>query len=270
MPRIIESLQNERIKRAVKLRDRRGRERQERIVIDGLREIRRAINSHLEITELFVCDSESQAAEVNQIVASALERGVDCTNVTSRVFDKLSYGNRAGGLVAVARTPQAKLAEWQCPETPLIAVLEGVEKPGNLGAVIRSADGANVSAVFVADGRTDVYNPNSIRASVGTVFSLPVFAESAANIHQWLVEHNLKILTADANGSCEFSVVDLTKPTAIVLGSEAEGLSSMWQDNQTSSVRIPMLGFADSLNVSTTAAVLFYEALRQRTSASRG
>jgi len=268
MPKLIESLQNERVKRAVKLRDRKGREKQGRIVVDGLREIRLALDSQVDIVELFDCDSDSQATDIAQIIKIANERQIECIKVVPRVFDKLSFGQRSCGLVAIARTPKAKLAEWQCPKSPLIAVLEGVEKPGNLGAVIRSADGANVSAVFVADGRTDIYNPNSIRASVGTVFSMPVFADSAANIQQWLLENNVAIVTADASGPREFFDTDLTQPTAIVLGNEAEGLSSIWRDDEVTCVRIPMLGIADSLNVSTTAGILFYEALRQRTSAA--
>jgi TrmH family RNA methyltransferase len=152
------------------------------------------------------------------------------------------------------------------PQTaPLIAVLEGVEKPGNVGAVLRSADAAGVSAVILADGRTDLYNPNAIRASSGTIFSMPVCEATSSDVLAWLRERGFRIAAARVDGSVPYTKVDYRGPTAIVLGSEATGLSPIWSGNDIQAVRLPMLGAADSLNVSVTAAVLFYEALRQRT-----
>jgi TrmH family RNA methyltransferase len=146
----------------------------------------------------------------------------------------------------------------------LVAVLEGVEKPGNLGAVLRSADAAGVSAVIVADGRTDLYNPNAIRASLGTIFTMPLCEAAGGDVLAWLRERRFSILAARVNGAVPYTAVDYRGPTAIVLGSEAAGLSSIWTGDDIQAVRLPMLGAADSLNVSTAAAVLFYEALRQR------
>ena len=143
------------------------------------------------------------------------------------------------------------------PANPLVAVLEGVEKPGNLGAMLRSADGAGVSALVVADPRTDLFNPNVIRASLGTVFSLPVAAAAPGDVLAWLRGHGLQILAARVEGAVSYTEVDYRRPTAIVLGSEAQGLTSHWSGDDVRAIRLPMLGVADSLNVSAVAAVLF-------------
>jgi TrmH family RNA methyltransferase len=145
-----------------------------------------------------------------------------------------------------------------------VAVLEGVEKPGNVGAVLRSADAAGVSAVILADPRTDLYNPNAIRASLGTIFTMPVCEAASGDVLARLREHECMILAARVDGAVPYTEVDYRRPTAIVLGSEAAGLSPIWTGDDIRAVRLPMRGVADSLNVSVTAAVLFYEALRQR------
>ena len=200
------------------------------------------------------------------------------------MFEKLAFGQRAEGVLGVAEMPRPTLslldikprpvvapsdAGWggsstAAPTASLVAVLEGVEKPGNLGAVLRSADAAGVSAVIVADGRTDLYNPNAIRASLGTIFTLPICEATSAEALAWLRERNLKIVASRVDGAVRYTEIDYRGPTAIVLGSEAAGLSSIWAAPDIVAVRLPMLGAADSLNVSVTAAVLFYEALRQR------
>jgi TrmH family RNA methyltransferase len=145
-----------------------------------------------------------------------------------------------------------------------VAVLSGVEKPGNIGAVLRTADAAGVSAVILADPRTDPFNPNAIRASLGTIFSVPVATATVAETLAWLREKQCRILTTRVDARLTYSEADYRGPTAIVLGSEAEGLSDGWSGADDVPVRVPMLGIADSLNVSATAAVLFYEAVRQR------
>jgi TrmH family RNA methyltransferase len=152
------------------------------------------------------------------------------------------------------------------PAEPLVAVVEGIEKPGNLGAILRSADAAGLDAVIVADGRTDLFNPNTIRASLGTVFRETVVTAPSADAITWLRERELKVISARPDAESLYSAADFRGGTAIVLGSEAGGLSDTWRRVETHAVRLPMRGLADSLNVSTAAAVLFYEALRQRTS----
>ncbi|MDY0170959.1 MAG: RNA methyltransferase, partial [Thermoguttaceae bacterium] len=192
------------------------------------------------------------------------ETGAELLEVTESVFVKLAFGQRAEGVLAVAEPPATELASLRLPEHPLVAVLEGFEKPGNVGAVLRSADGAGISAVVVADPRTDLFNPNAIRASLGTIFSLPVRKAAGSEALAWLREHRLNVVAARVDGSVPYTEVDFRPPTAIVLGSEAEGLSPLWHGEHITAVRLPMLGEADSLNVSAAAAVLFYEALRQR------
>jgi len=260
---LITSLQNPRVKAAAQLRDSRQRHKQGRILIDGAREISRAVESGLEPAEIFVCRElldPGHASLVDRLSGS----GVEILEVTPRVFEKLAFGGRCEGLLAVASTPERTLAQIRLPATPLVGVLEGVEKPGNVGAVLRSADGAGVSALVVADPRTDFYNPNTIRASLGTVFSMPTATATAADTIAWLAGQGLAIYAARVDGSIPYTQADFRRPAAIVLGSEAEGLTAAWSGAPVTAIRLPMLGRADSLNVSATAAVLFYEALRQR------
>lgn len=260
----ITSLQNPRIKNTIKLRDRRHREKQGRILIDGLRELERAIDAGVSLVEAFVHLPACENPDAQRILAKLAQRGTEVVEVNTPVFEKLAFGQRVEGILGVAQTPLAALDEVKLPANPLVAVLEGVEKPGNVGAVSRTADGAGLSALVVAGPRTDLYNPNAIRASLGTLFALPVAAASAEDTLAWLRRQNLTILAARVNGAVPYTEVDYRRPTAIVLGSEAEGLTDAWSGPEIQAIRLPMLGVADSLNVSATAAVLFYEALRQR------
>ncbi|MGD9648202.1 MAG: TrmH family RNA methyltransferase [Pirellulales bacterium] len=166
--------------------------------------------------------------------------------------------------MAVARAPALSLAALTLPADPLIAVLVGVEKPGNVGAVLRSADGAGVSAVIVADGGTDLFNPNTIRASLGTVFTLPIAVATAAETLTWLRERGISVYASRPDASSPYHLADFSAASAVVLGSEAQGLGPLWQAPEVRGLKLPMHGVADSLNVSATAAVLFYEARRQR------
>lgn len=260
---IITSVQNPRVKAAAQLRDSRQRQKQGRILIDGARELARAIESGVALKEIFLC-REMLDAQDTQLWDLVARCGAEVLEVAPRVFEKMAFGERAEGVLGVALTPMKKLDDIELPANPLVAVIEGVEKPGNVGAVLRSADAAGVSALVVADPRTDLYNPNTIRASLGTVFSMPAAAATSAETLDWLRGHGLAIYAARVDGSVPYTEADLRRPAAIVLGSEAEGLSAAWAREGITAVRLPMLGLADSLNVSATAAVLFYEALRQR------
>jgi TrmH family RNA methyltransferase len=262
---MITSLQNPHVKNAVALRDRRHREKQGRILIDGARELARAIAAGVRLTEVFVCERLCQSEDARRVLELLPACGTDVLDVTEPVFDKLAFGQRTEGVLGVAQTPAATLDGLKLPDSPLVAVLEGVEKPGNVGAVLRSADAAGVSALIVADGRTDLYNPNAIRASLGTIFTVPVAAATAAETLAWLRRQGLAIFAARVDGSLPYTEADFCQPAAIILGSEAAGLSAAWAAEDIIAVRLPMLGMADSLNVSAAAAVLFYEALRQRT-----
>ena len=260
----ITSLQNRRVKDACRLRDRRGRQDQQRIIIDGTREINRALDAGCDVVELFVRQDDifESAIELLQLKADAC--GVEIIPVTPQVFGKLAFGARSEGVVAVARPPHRTLAELRLGPNPVVAVLEGVEKPGNVGAVIRSADGAGVAAVIVVDGATDLYNPNAIRASLGTAFTVPLVAAPAETTRDWLEENGFQIVAARVGAGTNYADISYRRATALVLGSESQGLSDIWQGDAVTPISLPMLGVADSLNVSVTAALLFYEALRQR------
>ncbi len=261
----ITSLKNPRIKEILRLRQGQHRRRQRRMLIDGVREIRRAIEAGIVPSELVYCPSLCQDEATGGIVAAAEQKGVELIEVTGPVFEKLAFGERAEGLLAVAPTPRTSLAELALGENALVVVLEGVEKPGNVGAVLRSADATRADAVIVADGRTDLFNPNAIRASLGTIFTVPVAEASSREALQWLLAQRFSVFAARVDGSVVYTEIDLTAGrSAIVLGSEADGLTDTWSGDCVQAVRLPMLGVADSLNVSVTAGVFLYEALRQR------
>lgn len=294
----ITSLKNPRVKDAAKLRDRRQRQRQGRILIDGARELRRALGAGVPLLEAFVCEPLCQSDDARHLLGELSASGCEVLHVSPSVFEKLAFGQRTEGVLGVAEMPRHSLESLLpapangggsatarrggsstatptmssatpsdstiTPAAPLVAVLEGVEKPGNLGAVLRSADAAGVSAVIVADPRTDLYNPNAIRASLGTIFTMPVCEAESVEVLAWLRQQKFALFAARVDGAMPYTQPDYRGPTAFILGSEAAGLSKVWHGDDLAAIAVPMLGAADSLNVSITAAVLFYEALRQR------
>jgi TrmH family RNA methyltransferase len=263
MPDRITSTHNPRIRRAASLRRRDERESQQRCLIDGTREIGRALDAGIEIDELFVCESASNL-DAAALVERCIERGVEPCHVSPPVFAKLAFGERNEGLVAIALPPRHSLAALQLPDEPLVAVLAGVEKPGTVGAVIRTADAAGLSALIVADGGTDPFNPNVIRASLGTLFTLPVIAANTRETLAWLRVRGFRIFTARVDGARPYTDASFTGPTAFVLGNEAIGLDSAWTGDEITAISLPMCGVGDSLNLSVAAGILFYEARRQR------
>jgi TrmH family RNA methyltransferase len=263
-PLRITSRQNPRIKEAVRLRSSRERQRRSRFIIDGAREITRAIEAGITPIEAYICDELCTSDESLQAVAAIDRTNAEVLQVSAEVYEKLAFGDRRDGVVIVAQRHGKSLADLRLPANPIVAVLEGLEKPGNLGAILRSADAAGVDAVIVADGRTDLFNPNTIRASLGTVFRANVCEASTSETIDWLRSKGVPILAARPDAQKLYTEIDLRSGVAIVLGSEADGLTEAWQSTDITAVKLPMHGIADSLNVSTTAAVLFYEALRQR------
>jgi len=261
----ITSPSNPRVKAAAKLRNSRQRAEQGRFLIDGVREIGRALQGGITIDEVFVFEEQCSDREAKQLLARLDKACKSRFDVSGSVYDVLAYGSRMEGIVAVGQIPQRSLADLRLPDRPFVAVLEGVEKPGNVGAVLRSADGAGVSAVIVADGGSDLFNPNAIRSSMGTVFTMPICTATSAEAIAWLRERRLAVYAARVDGSVDYTACDFTAGCAIVLGSEAEGLTKAWHGSGFTAIRLPMLGAADSLNVSAAAAVLFYEVRRQRT-----
>jgi TrmH family RNA methyltransferase len=267
-PRIA-SPSNPRVRAAAALRDRRERERTGRIVIDGARELLRAADAGVALETVFVCRSLCRSAACAELLRRLGNADPRVVEVSETAFARLAFGDRAEGVVGVAVRPDLALAGLDLPTDPLVVVVEAGEKPGNLGAIARSADGAGAHALVVADPRTDPYNPNAIRASLGTIFSLPVAAASGVETLGWLREVGARIVVARVDGDETYTDVDLRGPLAIVLGSEAEGLSDAWVGPGVVAVRLPMLGVADSLNVSVAAGVLLYEARRQRDAAAQ-
>ncbi len=263
-PPIVTSLANPRVKAAVALRDRRERDRVGLTLVDGARELRRALDAGVTVVEAFACEPQLAGPDARAAL-DRLRSGAIPTQATSEaVFAKLAFGQRAEGLVAVIRVPSLGLDELALPPSPMVVVVEAVEKPGNLGAILRSADGAGADAVIAASPRTDLFNPNAIRASAGTIFSMPLGTGTTAQTIEWLRERGLRIVAARVDADRAYTESDLTGPLALVVGAEAEGLSEAWRAPAVEPVRIPMLGIADSLNVSVSAAILLYEARRQR------
>jgi TrmH family RNA methyltransferase len=186
--------------------------------------------------------------------------------VTPQVYEKIAYRGSTEGVMAVMRMKHLRLEDLQLREQPLIVVLESVEKPGNLGAVLRSADAAGADAVVVCDPLTDLYNPNLIRASIGALFTVPTVATDSATCIQFLKQRGIRILTAQLQDSELYYDTDMRCGTAIVMGTEATGLTNQWREAADAHIRIPMCGRLDSLNVSVSAAILLFEAVRQRMS----
>ena len=265
---VLTSAANPRLRAAAALRDRRARIRTGLLLVDGAREVARALDGGVTLVEAFVAAEASGEAEVAAVAQRLAALGVPLVPVAAKLLGLLAYGERASGIVAVATAPDTSLVSLRLPASaPLVGILEDVEKPGNLGAVCRSADGAGLDAMIAAVGSVgsvDPWNPNAVRASLGTVFTLALAVATTADVLGWLRAKGLRLVAARVDGSVPYTEVDLTGPVALVLGSEAHGLTAEWSGSDVMAVRLPMRGRADSLNVAAAAAILFYEARRQR------
>jgi TrmH family RNA methyltransferase len=252
MAELLTSPQNPKIKDLLNL-ETKSRERRARglFVVEGRREYERARAAGWQTETLFVREGEPEADQADFLVSE-------------RLYEKIACRGGTEGIVAVMRVQERRLADLPLSDSPLVLVLERVEKPGNLGAVLRSADAAGVDAVLVCDPLTDLYNPNLIRASLGALFSVPTVACSSQEAFDWLSAHDIAILTAQLQDSKLYYDTDMVRPTAIVFGAEDTGLSPFWRERADAHIRIPMAGAMDSLNVSVSAAILAYEAVRQR------
>jgi TrmH family RNA methyltransferase len=259
----ITSVQNPRVKAAARLRDRSGRDDQGRIIIDGVREISRAMESGVNVIELYFVPQLCDDDEHQRLLAAAKKVNVDLLEVSPNIMEKLAFGHRLEGVVVVAAPPQRRLGDLKLPADAVVAVIEGAEKPGNVGAIVRTADAAGVAAVIIADGGTDLYNPNAIRASLGAIFTVPICSATSEQALAWLRGEKFRLLAARTDAAVVYHEADFRGRVAIALGSEAHGLSNLWQADDITGIRLPMFGSIDSLNLSATAAVLFYEALRQ-------
>jgi len=260
----ISSLQNPLVKGVAKLRKRRQRDSSGLMVVEGRAEIALAMQAGVVLETLYYCEDLLDSAEVRELVERVRERSAKTVAVSQKVYEKIAFGERAEGLLAVARQPKRGLKDLEPGPMPLLLAVEAIEKPGNLGALLRSADAAGVCGVLVCDPNTDVYNPNVVRSSVGTIFTVPVVEAGTEEAIRWLRERDIAILAASPQAAVDYSQVDFKRPSCLVLGSEHAGLSDAWLSEADLRVRIPMRGQADSLNVSVAAAVLLFEAVRQR------
>jgi len=265
---LITSLQNQRVKQLVALQQKSAERRRKGLfAVEGSREIRHCMEAGFEVATVFYCPEiagrcivENGVGEWQDVVGKAEE----AIEVTREVYEKIAYRGTTEGILAEVRARERSLSDLQLSSSPLIVVLESVEKPGNLGAILRSADAAGVDAVVVCDPLTDLYNPNLIRSSVGAVFSVPCVATTSEECISFLKAQGIKILTAQLQDSNLYYDTDMRRPTAIVMGTESTGLTEVWRRAADAHIRIPMLGRIDSLNVSVSAAILLFEAVRQR------
>ncbi len=298
----IVSPNNPRVKNAAQLKESKNRRREGLFLVDGVREVLRAWVSDFEFVEVFwdagrnldadervdvdavlesVCSDFERRENLRRILLEADGRGVPTIPLSSNAFEKLSFGDRDEGVIAVVKSKlrtidelDSLLAEKRktAGEEPLLGIVEGVEKPGNIGAMLRSGDGAGLDAFIIAGDNFDVFNPNVIRGSLGAIFHMPIVVAPADKTLAWLRERKIQRATALCDEAIPYVQIDYRLPTAIILGSEAQGLSEAWANETVEDakyallqrIRLPMLGIADSLNVSNAAAILFYEARRVR------
>ena len=250
----ITSLQNPKIKLLTALQQKSSERRKAGLfVVEGQQELQHCISAGYEVDTVFWCPELCPAPV-----------GARCFQVSPEIYAKVAYRGTTEGVIAEVRTKSLRLNDLQLGDSPLIVVLESVEKPGNLGAVLRSADASGVDAVVVCDPLTDLYNPNLIRSSVGAAFTVPCVACSSEACIAFLKQRGIKILTAQLQDSHLYYDTDMTCGTAIVMGTEHDGLTDQWRRAADAHIRIPMLGQIDSLNVSVSAAILMFEAVRQR------
>ncbi len=258
------SLQNPRVKAIVKLRDdKRQRQREGVMLVEGQYELELALASGLRPRELFLCE---------ELAAGALPALVDLEPVTvSRaVFEKMSHREGPDGWLAVFPAPRRTLESLPLAPAPFLILAESVEKPGNLGAILRTADAAGVDGLLVCDPRVDLYNPNVVRASRGTLFTVPAVETTSSETLAWLRANRIQVLAATPHTDFLYTDVDLCQPVCIAVGTEDEGLTDFWMNNADLKVKIPMAGKVNSLNVSTSTAVILYEVVRQRKLGGRG
>ncbi len=259
----ITSLQNARIKQITKLQS-KVRERRDAglFVIEGAREISLALEGHYALESLFICPELFTKSEYPDILHSIHPH--IRFEVSETIFEKIAYREGSDGLLALARPRQHSLSELELSPNPFIIVLEAVEKPGNLGAILRTADAAQADAVIVCDPLTDVYNPNIVRSSVGCIFTVPVAVCSNQEALSYMRSRQIQTLAAELNAAQWYQETDFRSPSAIIMGTEADGLSEFWLKNADARIKIPMRGTIDSLNVSVSTAVITFEAMRQR------
>ncbi len=262
MVKQISSVQNSLIKELVQLKEKsRNRKNSGQFLIEGQREIELALKGNYELDTILVYPELFSEEQLNNLTANSL----NTIELSKEVYQKLAHRETTEGVLAVAKTKSLELSNLNIDtENPLILIAEAPEKPGNIGALLRTADAANIDAVIIANPKTDMYNPNIIRSSVGCVFTNQIATGSTNEVFGFLKENNINIYCAALQASVDYHTQDYTKPTAIVVGTEATGLSDEWLQHSTQNIIIPMQGQIDSMNVSVAAGILIFEAKRQR------
>ena len=272
----ITSIQNPKIKHIALLQQKSAERRKSGLfIVEGQRELGHCLAAGYDIDSIYVLESQYESLFSDNATRATVDADgnvslgdiynkVKVNTVTPQVYEKIAYRGSTEGILAVVKTKQHNLAGLKLPDNPLVIVLEGVEKPGNLGAILRTADAAGVDAVLVCDPLTDLYNPNLIRSAIGAIFTVPVATCTSEECISYLKDKGIKILTAQLQDSLLYYDQDMTVATAIVMGTESTGLTDIWRNAADAHIRIPMLGKLDSLNVSVSTAVLVYEAVRQR------
>jgi RNA methyltransferase, TrmH family len=256
----ITSLQNPKIKHIISLEKSRDRKQHQLFVVEGRKEVGLAMKAGYDWESIFFCPDIITDEELHGIV---LDENL-LIPVHRSIFEKIAYRGTTGGILAVGKQKEHTLEGIHLSKNPLLLVVESVEKPGNLGALLRTADAANLDAVIICDPQTDFYNPNVIRSSLGCVFTMQIAQASSTDTLDWIKNNNIRIYCTSLETSTPYHEIDFTQPCAIVMGTEATGLSSLWTTQSFSNIIIPMRGQIDSMNVSTAAAVVIFEAKRQR------
>lgn len=260
----IESTQNKRVKKVLKLRRQRTRNQQQETIIEGFRAVRRAVENDYPLAELHICPSLFLGENEVELIALVEQTGATVLEVAELPFKKMTYVERPDGLLAVAPQVRKRLRDHDAFGKGFFIIAESIERPGNLGAIMRSADAAGVDGMIVCEAHTDTFNPDVIRASVGTIFSVPILEAATDEAIAWCREYGIRILATSPQANAVYTDVNMLNPVAIVVGAEKYGLSRIWLDHADIQVQIPMFGQADSLNVATATTLLLYEVVRQR------
>jgi RNA methyltransferase, TrmH family len=257
----ITSIQNPFIKSLALLQEKaKARKQSETFLIEGKREIELAIKGTYQLETILFLPELITETEINKLV----KNNIELIEITKEVYQKLAYRDTTEGILAVAKTKTLALYDLKLPENALILVMESIEKPGNIGAMLRTCDAANIDAVIIANPKTDLYNPNIVRSSVGCLFTNQIASDTTENVIQFLKDKKIAIFGATLQNSNFYHTQDYTAASALVVGTEATGLTQVWRDNATQNIIIPMQGEIDSMNVSVAAAILLFEAKRQR------
>lgn len=261
----ISSVQNQLIKDIFQLQEKsKARKKAQLFVIEGMREIEIAIKSEYQLTQLLICKQLVNDNKINALQKLVNNDNTEFLEISKEVYQKIAYRESTEGILAVAKTKNHFIKNIQLKNNPLVVVLESLEKPGNIGAILRTADAANIDAIFIADPKTDLYNPNIVRSSVGAVFTNSIFIGESSEIISYLKSNNISIYSAILQEAVPYYSVNYTKGAAIVVGTEATGLTDVWREHADSNIIIPMQGVIDSMNVSVATAILIFEAKRQR------